>query len=196
MNSTRILDIKEESARILVQYGNGYWSARMTGTLKEADIFNDMNRIHYLWSVIDNSFLDGSDVYVGDTVIADNDFETVHSKIQHYNGIYEAIDLSDFTAITPDDGDGGTVIGGGGETTDHYRAGSLSVVAGANAVTFIKDGVPSALPSTDYILDAYVIATSGQMQTNIVPTSKTAGGFVASDVIKAGTLYYTARLTT
>jgi hypothetical protein len=123
--------------------------------------------------------------------------KTVFEKIQHYNGIYSSVDLIGYTEITPDDGDGGSTETGGGTTDpDHYRAGSLPVVAGANAVTFLKDGVPSPLASADYILDAYVIAASGQMQNNVVPTSKTAGGFVASDVLKAGTLYYTARLIT
>lgn len=197
MNSTRLTDIKQDCARILVQWGNGYWNATMSGAADVTVIGNDMLRIHYLYNIIKNSFLSGSDVYIGDTVIADNVVETILGKIHHYNGKYGDIDLSDYTAIVADDGDGGSVDPSVPSTdNDHYRAGELPVVAGANAVTFIKDGVASPLASADYVLTAWVVAASGQMQNNIVPTSQTAGGFVASDVLKAGTLYYTARLTT
>lgn len=197
MNNTRLTDIKQDCARILVQWGNGYWNATMSGAADTHDIGQDMLRIHYLYNIIKNSFLSGTDVYVGDTILEDNIVETILGKIWHYNGKYEDIDLSDYAAIVPDDGDGGSVDPDNPtEDTDHYRAGELPVVAGANAATFIKNGVASPLPSADYILTAWVMATSGQMQTNIVATSQTAGGFVASDVLKAGTLYYTARLIT
>lgn len=195
MNSTRLRDIKEEAARVLIQYSNGYLDARFRGAANEKQIFNHMKRLHYLWSIIRNTYLSGTDVYVGDAIIADNVVETVYEKIQHYNGIYANVDLSDYTDVTPDDGDGGSETGDG-TTTDHWRAGNLAVVAGANAVTLLKDGVPSPLPSSDYTINAYVITLGGQRQDNLQITTQTAGGFVASDVLKAGTLFYTALLNT
>lgn len=197
MNSTRLANIKEDCARILVQWGNGYWNARLAGAPNVEKIGDDMLRIHYLYNVIKNSFLSGSSVCVGDAVLADNTVETILGKIWHYNGKYADVDLSDYTAITPDDGDGGACDPTDPTVdTDHYRAGNLAVTAGANPVTFIKDGVASPLASTDYTVEAYVIAASGQRQNNVVITTQTAGGFVASDVLKAGTLYYTALLNT
>lgn len=196
MNSTRLQDIKEEAARVLIQYSNGYLDARFRGAANEKQIFNNMKRLHYLWSIIRSAFLSGSDVYVGDTIIADNTFETVYEKIQHYNGIYANVDLADYAEVTPDDGDSGSESGGSGTTTDHWRAGNLAVTAGANAVTLLKDGEPSPLPSADYTISAYVITAGGQRQDNLQITTQTAGGFVASDVLKAGTLFYTAILNT
>jgi len=200
MNSTRLRDIKEEAARVLIQYSNGYLDARFRGSANEKQVFNNMKRMHYLWSIIRSAFLSDTDVYVGDTIMADNDFETVYEKLQHYNGIYSNVDLSVYSDITPDDGDGGSDDGdsGGGSTTstDHWRAGNLPVVAGANAVTFLVGGVPSPLASADYTINAYVITSGGQRQDNLQITTQTAGGFVASDVLKAGTLFYTAILNT
>jgi len=197
MNSTRLQDIKQDCARIVIQYSNGYCNARMSGTRDENDIHNDLLRVHYLYSIIKNCFLSGTDVYVGDTIIADNIVETILGKIWHYNGVYADVAMSDYAAITPDDGDGGaTDPCTPTQDSDHYRSGNLAATIGANVVTFIKDGVASPLASSDYTVDAWVIANSGQKQTNLVLTTRTAGGFVASNVLKAGTLYYVATLNT
>lgn len=193
---SRLDDIKTDSANVLIQYTNGYVYSRLKGTGEEQDLFNDLMRLHYLYAIVDGAYESGVDTYIGDTIT--EDIEEVYTKIHHYNGLFIDTDLSEFDEIVPDDGDGGSCSGSSGDTQsdDHYRAGNLAVVAGANAVTFIKDGVPSPLASSDYTINAYVMNTSGQRQDNLVITTQTAGGFVASDVLKAGTLYYQATLNT
>ena len=199
MNSTRLADIKQDCARIMVQWGNGYLDSILRGTPKENEIFNDTMRVHYLYGIIKELYLSGTDVCIGDVVLADNAVEAVFDKIWHYNGVSYGIDfnadLSDFDAIVPDDGDGGTVDPTTPTTdSDHYRVGELPVTVGTNAVTFFKDGVAAPFPSTDYIVIAWVETHTGYRQSNLQPSTYTAGGFIVTDVLEAGILKYQAIL--
>lgn len=205
MNSERLQDIKSDCARVVIQWSNGVWDARFAGHDYYQSVWNEMLRLHYLWAIVKNARLSGASVYLGDTEIADNILEQVKDKIWHYNGRFASIDMTDWIdvsnigddgTITQDDGDGDTVTDTTPTSDDHYRSDGVPVVVGANAVSFIKNGVVSPLASSDYTVQAWVIAESGQRQNNLVITTQTAGGFVASDVLKAGTLYYIATLNT
>jgi hypothetical protein len=154
-------------------------------------------RVVYLAGIIDYVYLVGTTPYLGGTAITDTDVLEASQKLWHYSGRFRDIDLESYSQVTADDGDGGaTDPSDPSQGSDHYRSGSVPVVAGANPVTFIKNGVASPLPSADYTVEAWVIASSGQRQSELVITTKTAGGFVANDVIKAGTLNYIATLNT
>lgn len=187
----RQLDIlKEKSAEIVIQYTNGLLDARLRGTIEYQDAYLHTMRLMYLWGVMKNSFLVGGVLYVGDTILSGTDLEGVYHKIWHYNGIYDGVDLSDYTAITPDDGDGGTDEGdggGGGSSTDHYRSNDVVSIVGTNVVTF-----SSPLPSVDYTVTVYNTGASGYLQKNLVVSTKTANGFVCGDVLEAGILTYFA----
>lgn len=197
MNSATLDSIKEHAARIAREYTNGWLNARLIGAGNIDKLNDDSLRVTYLAGVIDYIYLIGTTPYLGGTAITDADVLQASQKLWHYSGRYKDTALSGFTQVTPDEGDSGsTTPSTPSQDADHYRAGSLAVVAGANAVTFIKDGVASPLPSASYTLEAWVITSSGQRQSELVITTKTAGGFVASDVLKAGTLYYQALLNT
>lgn len=196
MNSTRLQDIKEESARVVVQYSNGYMDAIYRGAANDGDILNQKKRLHYLYSIIRECFLTGTDVYIGDTVLADNIVETIYTKIQHYSGIYSDVDLSEYTDVTEDDGNEGSKPCTPVVTDDHYRSATVNVTSGTNIITFIKNGVPTPFESNDYTVVMWVTLTDGSIQRNLVPTSRTASGFVVSDVLGAGVLEYQATLNT
>jgi hypothetical protein len=197
MNQSRLDSIKQDCARLLIQFSNGYWDSRLRGTSKENQNYLDNLRVNYLFGIIKESYLVAEVVYVGDTVIPDNEIETVFDKLWHYSGIYSDVDLSDYTDITPDNGEGGAVEDGGSTIdTDTYRSGNMAVVVGSNPVTFIKDGVASPLSSNDYTVVAYVKTPGGYQQNNLQISTLTAGGFVVEDILEAGTLYYQATLNT
>lgn len=180
--------IKENSAEIFVSYSNGYLDSRLNGTGEEPDVFDHLVRLAYLYGIVDEMYLSGTSVYVGEEVITDTDVETIYGKIWHYNGIFSA-DLSDYSSITADAGDSGTTGGSTGSavSSDNYRADSVAVSSGSNTVTF-----SSPLSTTDYILDVRVVTAGGYEQRNLVISTKTKNGFVVSDVLQAGTLYYSA----
>lgn len=192
-------NIKEDAARILREYTNKRVQSSFTGGITYTKVFNESKRCHYLARVIDYLYLVGEIPYLGGTATTDAYVKSVMDSIWHYSGTYDGVELdsSNFSTIVPDDGDGGACEGdSGSQTEDHYRSGNLAVTTGANPVTFIKDGVASPLESADYTVEAWVISESGQRQNNIVVTGQVAGGFTASDVLKAGTLYYIATLNT
>lgn len=189
--------IKEKAAEIAIQYTNGKLNARLNGEKDAQLIANHSMRVIYLWGVIEYAYLVGTTLYIGGTAVSDTYLRDTFNKLWHFNGIYSAVDLSDYTTIVADDGDGGAVDPANPTvTTDHYRSGNMIVTVGANPVTFIKDGVASPLASNDYTVDAWAISNSGFKQNNVVVGSLVAAGFTAEDILEAGTLYYIATLNT
>jgi len=159
--------MKKNAAAVVRQYTNGYVDARLSGTSEVSEIFEHCLRIHYLWGILDESYLDGTDLYVGDRLVTGSYLEQVMHKLWHYNGIFSDIDLSTYDDVDEDDGDTGTCEGGGTEFEDHYRAGSLTVSAGSGVVTF-----STPLDSSDYQLTVYVDTSSGYQQRNIAVGAK------------------------
>lgn len=199
MNSTRLEDIKQEAARILINWGNGRVKSQLRGEPEYNDWFDKSKVTNYLYGIIDNVFLSGSTAYTGDTAIADGTLETVLEKLWHYS--VEAVDLSIFTtntddngSIEEDDGEGGACSGDTSTDNDHYRVGEQVCSIGVNVVTFYKDGVVSPFTTTDYIVIAWVEGYNGQRQSNLVPTTYTKGGFVVENVLVDGILKYQAIL--
>ncbi|MFO8110109.1 MAG: hypothetical protein R6U17_06300, partial [Thermoplasmata archaeon] len=145
-------------------------------------------RLSYLYGIVDEMYLVGTDVYVGGDNITDDAVEDVYGKLYHYNGLY-SVDLSDYSSITADGGDSGSSDGDSDSSvsTDHYRSGSVEVSSGSAVVSF-----SSPLSTTDYHLDAYVLSSSGYKQTNLDVSSKTKNGFAVSDILEGGTLHYFA----
>lgn len=197
MTQAQLDKMKEVAAGVVIQYSNGWVDAMLGGADGVEDIFDHCTRLHYLWGILDEARLVGTDIYVGDTEISGASIAGVFHKIWHYNGIFAGVDLSDYSSITADDGDGGAVGENGGDSqeSDHYRAGSLTVVAGSGTVTFYKNGVASPLLSSNYQINAYVITTSGYLQENIVIGAKYKSGFTYTDILD-GTLHYVAQLNT
>lgn len=199
MISAYLDSIKKDAARIYVEYTNGLLQAEMLGDANWKQIFDDSKRAGYLFDVIDQAYLSGATVYVGDTAVTDAYIQGTRDKIQHYSGVFDYVDLSEssYDAITPDDGEGGSIdIGGTTTDSDHYRSDTLAVSAGVNVITFLKNGVPSPLASAEYTLQVWVQLASGYVQHSLVISDKVAGGFVVNDVTAAGTLSYTATLDT
>jgi len=191
MKQSRLDDIREGCAEIFVKFTNGWLDSKLRGTGKENALFYDSLRVSYLYGILSEVYLDGTTLYVGDTVVEDKEVETVFDKIWHYNGIY-AIDLADYLTntdtdgtIIPDDGDGDVVVPGVTPVTDHYRSGTQVAVVGTNVI-----GFSSPLPSADYTIQVYVIGETGYQQTNLVVSTVTANGFVVTDVLEAGVLTY------
>lgn len=193
-----VLDsMKEQAAKIAITYTDGRMDAIYRGTSKIEKISNDSMRVIYLWGIMNYAYIDGTTVYLGDTAVTDAYIQEAMDKLWHYNGRFSQVDLSDYAAIVADDGEGGAYDPSTTtQDNDHYRSGNIPVTVGANPVTFIKNGVASALPSNDYTVEAYAISQSGYRQNNVVVSGIVAGGFVASDILEAGTLYYIATLNT
>lgn len=188
------LDIfKENSAQILIQFSNGYLNSIFNGTGE--NLLNDSIRLHYLCGIMDEAYLDNGDILVGDTVL--DSIGDVYHKIWHYNGMYSGVDLTDFDAIVPDNGDGGSVENGGTTVVDNnQRVGELTVGVGANVITFYVNGVATPFPNTSYQVDAWLITNSGYMQRQVVVSNKLANGFTVEDILEAGVLHYQATLNT
>lgn len=187
------LDIfKENAAQILIQYSNGYLNSIFKGTGE--NLFNDCVRLHYLCGIMDEAYLSGGNLYVGDTLL--DSIGDVYHKIWHYN-VTNDVDLTDFAAIVPDNGDGGAVENNGTVVVDNdQRVGELSVGVGANVVTFYVGGVATPFPNTNYQVDAWLITNSGYMQRQVVVSNKLANGFTVEDILEAGVLHYQATLNT
>ena len=190
MNQAQLDSTKEAAAQVVVSYTNGYLDMRLSGKPEERDTFEHCLRLHYLYGILDEARIVGTDIYCGSKKITGASIEGIYHKIWHYNGILSA-DLSAYSDITADDGDTGSTAPS--ETivtaTDHYRAGSVSVVAGSNVISF-----SSALASANYQVDIRVVFADGTEQRNVVPSSQFSTGFVVSDVLQSGTLHYTAIL--
>lgn len=190
MNQAQLDNIKEAAAQVVMSYTNGYLDMRLSGKPQERDTFEHCLRLHYLYGILDEARIVGTDVYCGDTKVSGSLIEGAYHKIEHYHGILSA-DLSAYSDITADDGDTGstapseTVV----TSSDHYRAGSVSVVAGSNVVSF-----SSELASANYQVTIRVVFTDGTEQRNVVPSSQFRTGFVVDDVLQSGTLHYTAIL--
>ena len=190
-------NIKEDAARIVREYTNKECYAALKGERDYKFYLNESKRCVYFAGIIDHLYLVDETPYLGGTEVTEEYVTSVVAKIWHYSGVYADTELDSFLTITPDDGDGGACEGSGGTTDDdHYRSGSVIVTAGPNPVTFIKNGVASPLPSALYTVRAWAITESGQLQSQVVVTNQVAAGFTASDVLKAGTLYYQATLDT
>lgn len=193
-----VLDnIKEVAASIGIQYTNGELNARLSGGGNVQNLSDNSMRAIYLWGIINYTYLVGEVPWIGGAAVTDAYILETYQKLFHYNGRFASVDLSDYTEITPDDGDGGS---SGSESSsqseDHYRSGSMVVVIGANPVTFLKNGVPTPFASNDYTVQAWAIAESGFRQNNVVVVSQVASGFTANDILEGGTLYYIATLNT
>lgn len=196
MISATLDSIKEDAARILREYTNGALNARLAGAKNAVELESDCMNVVYLHGVLDYVYLIGETPYLGTTAITDADVLAASQKLWHYSGRFANVDLSGYTQITSDDGDGGTTDPSSPTTEDHYRSGSVAVTSGSNIVTFVKNGVVSPLPSADYTVVMWVTLSDGSIQRNLVPTTKTAGGFVVSDVLGSGVLEYQATLDT
>lgn len=194
MIQTRLDDIQRGCAEILVKYGNSRLDSQLRGTGDREQAFLEGLRPQYLCGIIKESYLSGSDVYVGSQIIPDNDMETILDKMWHYNR--NSVDLSIYSEITPDDGDSGSTSPETPTTSDNERVGSQVVSIGANPVTFLKNGIASALSSADYTVFAYLVTDSGYQQNNVNVSGKVAGGFTVNDILEGGTLYYHATLNT
>ena len=70
--------------------------------------------------------------------------------------------------------------------SDFYRAGAVSVTAGANTITF-----SSQFPTNDYVLHAYLYNAAEDLIAIDPNPTKTAAGFTIT-VGEAGTLVYLA----
>jgi hypothetical protein len=193
-----VLDnIKEVSASIGILYTNRSLNAKLTGSGKVQELSDNSMRAIYLWGVINYTYLVDEVPYIGGTAVTDAMILEASQKLYHYNSQSDIVDLSDYSEIVPDDGDGGVVVETPTpETSDHYRSGSMSVVIGANPVTFLVGGVPTPFTSNDYTVQAWVISNSGFRQNNLVIVSQVASGFTANDILEGGTLHYIATLNT
>jgi len=192
-----VLDnIREQAARIAIQYTNGRENAMLRGGNSE-EIADHCKRVIYLWGVINYTYLDGTTPYIGGTAVTDAYVFEASTKLWHYSGQFADVDLSDYSTIVADDGEGGAVQPGEtADTLDDHRVGSQRVTIGQNVVTFIKDGVASPLPSNDYTVIAWVEGDSGFRQSNLQPSTYVASGFVVDDVLEAGLIRYQAVLNT
>lgn len=187
MNSTKLDSIKSRSSEILIQFTNGHVDSRLRGTNQIQQNFNDCLRLHYLYGIVDEARLDGSDIYIGNKQLSEADLAEVYHKIWHYNGIFADVDLTVYDDITPDSGDGSSCSGSTTSSEDHYRAGAIAVTAGSATVTF-----SSPLASTDYRVDVRVRSSSGFEQRNLGAITKYTNGFTVNDIVDAGTLTYFA----
>lgn len=189
--------IREAAAEIAIQYTNGRIEAAFTGNGDYNDIFNDSMRVHYLLGAIDSVYLVADVPYIGGTAVTDSYVKSLSNKIWHYNGVFRDVNLEDYDAIVPDDGDGGSVDSVGAVVVDNdMRIGELAVGVGANVVTFYLGGVPTPFPNTSYQVDAWLITNSGYMQRQVVVSNKLANGFTVEDILEAGVLHYQATLNT
>jgi len=195
MNQLLLNSMVEESANILVGFTNERINATLSGTNNYISLYNDTVRVHYLCGALNSVYLVGTTPYIGGSAVTDAYVQEIYQKIWHYNRAFKA-DLSDYDEIVPDDGEGGAYVPNVTTEDDHYRSANLPVVVGANPVTFIKNGVASPFTSADYTVQAWAISNSSYRQNNVVVTGQTAGGFVANDILEAGTLYYIATLNT
>ena len=184
----------EKAAEIAVQYTNGKESGYLTGARDIADIENQSMRVVYLWGVINHAYLTGTTPYIGGTAITDAYLNETMHKLWHYNGVYEDVDLSSYSEITPDDGDGGAETPDAGTPADNMRVGTESVTTGPASVTFEVNGYASPLDSANYVVSAWVISNTGYRQDIVDISGQTAAGFTANNIIAAGTLYYIATL--
>ena len=186
---------KEKAAEIAVQYTNGKESAFLTGSRDLVDIENNSMRVVYLWGVINNTYLVSTTPYLGGSATTDAYINETMHKLWHYNGFHQDIDLSGYSTIVPDAGDGGSG-GGGSVATDNIRAGTETAGTGSVSVVFEVDGSASPLASASYIVSAWVISNTGYRQDIVSVSGQTAAGFTANGVVEAGTLYYVATLIT
>lgn len=193
MNSATLSAIQEKAAEIANQYTGGHLNARLRGVRDTKRLFNECKRVHYLYGVLSNVYLDGTDCYIGSKLITDAEVQQVSQKLWHYNGLFQNVDLSEFTPIVPDDGNSECVGSGATNESDHYRVGEVPVVAGTNVITFYQNGVPKPFSTTAYQVDPWVEAYSGYMQRNLVVT-KLTNGFIVNDILEAGILKYHAIL--
>jgi len=196
MNQLLLDNIVEEASQICIGYTNERIGATLSGAINRVSLYNDSIRVHYLLGAIKAVYLVGSVPYIGLSPVEDSYVQELYQKIWHYNRKFKS-DLSDYDAVVPDDGEGGAcdpdLIG---LAEDHYRSGNIPVVVGANPVTFIKNGVPTPFVENDYTVQAWAMSNSGYRQNNVVVVGMTAGGFIANDILEAGTLYYIATLNT
>lgn len=192
MTQERLDLFKENAANILIQYSNGYLNSIFNGTGE--DVFNDSLRLHYLCGIIDEAYISGSDVYVGNLLL--DSIGDIYHKIWHYNGQYD-VDLTEFDAVVPDNGDGEALPNNGTVVVDNnQRVGELAVGVGANVVTFYVGGVATPFPNTNYQVDAWLITNSGYMQRQVVVSNKLKNGFTVENILEAGVLHYQATLDT
>ena len=117
--------------------------------------------------------------YIGNTEINRDFIDTAIYNIRHWWGRYRNVTLDDVDFVTP--GSGGT----GGDLSDVLRVGSSVVSLGSNYVQF-----SSPLPSTSYVVNAYVKGLDGSSQYDLGTVTKAVAGFTVSDVIVEGTSYY------
>lgn len=158
---------------------------------------------HYRGTFIENGLYGGAT----DTEIIGGEKDTVNIGIITKPPVDEVDDggqggdvETELPPIVPDDGTGNSDTGVGGdsggtivyESTINLRAGSQGVTVGTNVVTFFLNGVATPLEDNDYILDAYVVTVSGRQQRNLVVSQQLAGGFVVTDILEAGTIWYQA----
>lgn len=192
---SRLENLVEEAANIVVRFTNERVAAALNGSPKYQSLANDSMRVNFLFGALDAVYESGGDWYIGGTEVSDAYVQEIYQKIWHYNIAFKA-DLTDFTEVVPDDGEGGVCIANPTVTDDHYRSGNIPVVVGANPVTFIKNGVAAPFSENDYTVQAWAMSNSGYRQNNVVVVGMTAGGFIANDILEAGTLYYIATLNT
>lgn len=102
--------------------------------------------------------------------------------------------------VTPDDGTTDSNTGEAGDSTTttitnnnlNLRVGHQVVSIGSNLIVFFLNGIATPLPNASYVIETYVITSSGRMQRNLVISQQLAGGFIVDDILESGTLYYQA----
>ncbi|ANS04926.1 hypothetical protein [uncultured Mediterranean phage] len=188
--------IQERAAEIAVEFTNGYLDAQLSGKGNTEELANDSMRVTYLYGVLENVRIESlTHAYIGGTEVTDAYVQSTRDKLEHYSGYFLNTDLSDYAEVTPDDGDSGSCDPDTPTTNDH-RVGSIAVTAGTNIVTFMEDGSPSPLPSTDYTVVMWAELSDGSIQRNLVVSMYTTGGFVVTDILSSGILYYQAVMNT
>lgn len=177
----------KEASGIVISYGDGRVQASLVGDSKRKSIIQNLYGAHYLNGVIQSAFLSGGTLFIGSGEITDTYlFETLN-KLREYKGIYNI----DYDTL-PQPGTPGTPTPPSpSEPTEILRAGSVPVIAGGNNIVFT-----SALSTDQYTVMAYVITGAGARQDSLGISSLQTTGFIVSDVLVAGTLYYQAILDT
>jgi hypothetical protein len=168
----------KEAATILTDNLDGFALYSATGDSRVSGVVSDLILIDYLYGIVDiNERLKDAQKT---QITSDIELQSAMDKLRYFSNRF-TIDYADI----PAGGTGGITPPPVVPITDIVRAGNVPVVAGTNNIAF-----SSALDTTDYTIDAYIIFGDQSRQNNPVISTQSKSGFVVTDVLQDGTLYY------